>query len=165
MGADVVLKSVLRAFLDTPGEPCGPECVDFTQCECLKDSGGYFRDAYNAWDLLWALGLGWNKDVLPMLITDERLLPISAVGGLIAAIEERPLTRERVESHYLENVCDGIVRHPVTAALVVAATGAPGRFSPPDFASYYAALLKKREQLLALLRKSIELDEPLICSL
>ena len=93
MGADVVLKSVLRAFLDTPGEPCGPECVDFTQCECLKDSGGYFRDAYNAWDLLWALGLGWNKDVLPMLITDERLLPISASASMARSLTHQSLSR------------------------------------------------------------------------
>jgi hypothetical protein len=165
MGADVGLKSVLKAFLGTQREHCRLDCADFTQCRCLKESGGYFRDAYNAWDLLWALGLSWTNDVLPMLVTGDRLLPIAAARFLISTIEERPLSRERVERHYLENVCDGIVRHPVTAALVVAHTGAPGTFSPPDFASYHSDLLQKRERLLALLRKSVELNEPLVCSL
>lgn len=36
---------------------------------------------------------------------------------------------------------------------------------PPDFASWAQFLHKRREQLLEILRKSIALNEPLLCSL
>jgi hypothetical protein len=39
------------------------------------------------------------------------------------------------------------------------------RFSPPDVDSLFGFLNVRRDQLLAILRKSIELNEPLYCEL
>ena len=88
-------------------------------------------------------------------------------------IEERPLTREHVVARVFGNMGNG---HPVTETIAriveeakQQATGeAPPRRQPPtqeEIDNGVAFLNTRRDELLAILRKSIELEEPLLCSL
>ena len=36
-------------------------------CDAYIVSGGYFRNGYNAGDIMWAMGLSWWGTVSPML--------------------------------------------------------------------------------------------------
>jgi hypothetical protein len=139
----------------------------------MRASGGYFRNAYNAGDIMWAMGLSWNGTVMPML-NDERYLPIPRARELVEMIEARPLTRERVAAHIFEHMTNGINEHPTTGPIeqimekVMADEHddeSPPKLEPPDFDSLFGFLDKRREELLTLLRKSIELGEPLYCEL
>jgi ProQ/FINO family len=77
MGVDIYLKSIfdpwfeafearaegqaiMRAHADDPIQ--GLDCIYDTYCS----TGAYFRNGYNAGDVMWAMGLSWN-DVGPML--------------------------------------------------------------------------------------------------
>jgi hypothetical protein len=136
-----------------------------------ESSGGYFRNGYNTGDVMWAMGLSWRGTVRPMLDGEHRL-PVDRARELVAMIEERPLTRERVAQHALENMDDD-EQHPLTGPIMAMAHRAEeealGRprppMMPPDFEELFGFLSRKREVLLALLRKSIELNEPLECSM
>jgi hypothetical protein len=136
-----------------------------------RASGGYFRNGYNAGDIMWAIGLCWHA-VAPML-DEQGYLPIPRARELVEMIEARPLTRERVAAHIFEHMTNGIEPHPTTGPLVqvlqqvvAEAEGVelqPKR--PPDLDVLFGFLNKRRDELLTLLRKSIELGEPLYCDL
>jgi hypothetical protein len=131
----------------------------------MAASGGYFRNGYNAGDVMWAMGLSWPDTVMPMLDADDRL-PIERARELLAMIEARPLTREVIGRHYLENMTNGREQHPTTGPIAWIVDGAEAANKlPPDFDRICQFLQQKREDLLAILRKSIEMNEPLVCSL
>jgi hypothetical protein len=142
----------------------------------LHSSGGYFRNSYNAGDIMWAMGLSWPETVLPLL-DDESDLPIPRARELIELIEARPLTRERVALHMFENMTSGVNEHPTTGLIervmekVMAdehgedSSPPPPKSPPPDFDQLFGFLNQRRNELLAILRKSIELNERLHCSL
>jgi hypothetical protein len=140
--------------------------------DAYRASGGYFRNGYNAGDVMWAMGLSWSGDVGPMLDA-KHFLSIENARKLVAMIEARPLTRERIARHILEHMTDGKGPHPVTGptfalmneAYAEATGDAAPPLRPPDFEKLSTFLLKRREELLVILRKSIELDEPLEISL
>jgi hypothetical protein len=179
MGADMCLNSVFEPFLEKlkremaakppPVVRNGRDMVALLTAhyEKMCESGGYFRNGYNAGDVMWAMGLSWQHTVLPMLTKDD-FLPIAQARELIALIEARPLTREVVGAHIFKNFTDGrdAPLPQVVHESVAKARGEPvPEMMPPDFDEMYALLNKRRDELLALLRKSIELDEPLACSL
>ncbi len=70
-------------------------------------------------------------------------------------------------------MCNGVEQHPLTGPLMKLANearaeatgGDPPNLLPPDFEHIAAHLRKRRQELLTVLRKSIELNEPLLCSL
>ena len=51
----------------------------------------YFRDSYNVSSVLWALGLSWWEDVIPMLTNDGMLKPEKA-KALIGMINDADFT-------------------------------------------------------------------------
>jgi hypothetical protein len=135
--------------------------------DSFRASGGYFRNGYNAGDVMWAMGLSWREDVGKILDSEHRL-SIDHARALITKIEVRPLTRERIAQHIFEHMTSGVHEHPVagqTQKLLDAATGDTRPLAPPDLDEMSAFLCKRRDELLTILRKSVELGEPLVCSL
>jgi hypothetical protein len=132
--------------------------------EQARSSGGYYRNAYNDTDVMWAMGMAWSEDVGKKL-DSKRRLPVAAARELIDKIEARPLTRERVARHIFEHMSDGFVDHPITGDMKRRDAHINGPLEPPDLDAQGAYLNTRRDQLLAILRKSVELGEPLKCSL
>jgi hypothetical protein len=179
MGVDIYLESIFKLFEERrsqmPPPPLPSAFENATAFSAaffdeMRASGGYFRNGYNAGDIMWALGLSWHDTVSPML-DHQGYLPIARALELIEMIEARPLIRERVAAHIFEHMTDGICEHPVNGWLqrmmaeVATVDELPPKLSPPDFDSLFGFLDKRRNELLTLLRKSIELNEPLRCSL
>jgi hypothetical protein len=179
MGADLQLSSIFDPWLDAYWAKREAQPRDVQEALALAhntyddyaSSGAYFRNGYNAGDVMWALGLSWHGTVKSML-DESHHLPTDKARELVAMIEARPLTRESVGKHLLAHMTNGKEEHPVMGPIhemmVEAAVeaGVPaGPKLPPNFDELMSFLTKKREALLALLRKSIDLNEPLSCSL
>jgi hypothetical protein len=188
MGADIYLQSIWSRKPPFPGPvgrsgmilfatgaspPSGPPLPDQLQAffDEARKSGGYFRSGYNSGDVMWAMGLSWPGTVVPML--DGDYLPVSRARKLIAMIEDRPLTRERVGAHIFEHMTSGVNTHPVTGRAfqmineVMAAEAGVDVVAepPPNFDDMFASLNARRDALLTILHKSVELDEPLFCDI
>jgi hypothetical protein len=188
MGVDIYLNSVRRpfwtAFDGSPAEQRMQTEVkramaarDYEKAmgiifDAHRACGGYFRNGYNAGDVMWAMGFSWLKDVGSKLDAENRL-SVDHARELVAKIEARPLTRDRLAQHFLANMTDGVEKHPVTGpvvkVLVEPEAKATGKVSPPmlppEFESFSQFLTERREELLAILRKSIRLEEPLVIDL
>ena len=72
-------------------------------------AGAYFRNAYNAGDVMWAMGLSWHDTVLPMLV--DGYLPVERARELLTMIEARRLTKERLTQHYFDHMTNGADQH------------------------------------------------------
>lgn len=145
MGVDIELKSVFEPWLTAfEASERGKAIVETSDnsirameqiYEAYRSSGGYFRNGYNAGDVMWAMGLSWDGTVGPMLDADK-WLPVARARELVALIEARPLTCERVARHVFEHMTDGVEPHPVTGPLVEmieATTDEPPQAkAPPD---------------------------------
>jgi hypothetical protein len=179
MGVDIYLHSIWRPYCEANNveqqmaslcEACGGDpAAALTELYRQDElSGGYFRNGYNWGDIMWAIGLSWSADVGSRLDAEGRL-SIDHARELVAMIEARPLIRERIGRHVPENMTDGVQQHPIAGPIfsrLAAATGhelAP--LLPPEFESLSQFLVDRRERLLAILRKSIALSEPLEISL
>jgi hypothetical protein len=179
MGADIYLQSVWKPFEEKlkltppPAFESGADVEAFMshRYDEMRASGGYFRNGYNAGDVMWAMGLSW--DTVAAMLDQDRCLPIPRARELVEMIEARPLTRERVAAHIFEHMTAGVEPHPLNGQMlqmvreaVAAGRGElPPRPSPPDLDQMLWFLSKRRDELLTLLRKSIELGEPLYCEL
>jgi hypothetical protein len=133
-----------------------------------ESTGAYFRNGYNGGDLMWAMGRSWHS-VYEMCDVrgQEHYLPIDRARELIAMIEAQPLTRESVARHIFENMSDG--RQPGIQQMldeaVAKAQGVPLLpVAPPDVDELLRFLSRKRKTLLVLLRRSVEMNEPLLVS-
>ena len=111
---------------------------------------------------MWAMGLSWPYTVGGMLVS-EGYLPMERARDLLAMIEARPLTKERLTQHYLYQIAHGVEQHPITGWLFRSLGRLPA--VPPDFDNLAAFLRQSRTELIAILKKSIALNEPLLCSL
>ena len=74
----------------------------------------YFRDSYNHSSVLWALGLSWWNDVIPMLTNDGSLEPEKA-EALIAMINDADFTDlpkdiEEIDENYFVEKRDALVK-------------------------------------------------------
>jgi hypothetical protein len=176
MGVDICLQSVWKPFEETwrpqPLPPGADPEAFMNRCyDEMRASGGYFRNGYNSGDCMWGMGYSW--DTVGSMFDEHRYLPIARARELLEMIEARPLTRERVAAHIFEHMMDGVEPHPSTGHLVQAmhevaaeATGqTPPPLAPAGLDHLHSFLNKRRDQLIAILRKSIELNEPLHCSL
>jgi hypothetical protein len=116
----------------------------------VTEAGAKADRSYNTGDVMMAMGLSWQDTVRPML-DDSRHLPIDQARKLLAMIEERPVTKERLTQSFLE----------------AAEEIDPGsKEEPPDFGAPLLKFLQERHgQLVAILRKSVELNERLLCSI
>jgi hypothetical protein len=141
----------------------------------LNSTRKRFRNSYNDSDVMWAMGLSWRDTVRPILDADGRL-PVQRARELLALIEEHPLTDPWLTEHYVQRVGTG-GNEPPTAELVAVSDWEvpegmrtqlrlpPGLRLGPPIDVWAEFLQKRRDELIAILRKSIELDEPLVCSL
>jgi hypothetical protein len=179
MGVDIYLHSIWRPYCEAnpveqrmaslfeayPEDPVAMWIELYRQDEL---SGGYFRNAYSSGDIMWTMGLSWSDDVGSRLDAEDRL-SIDHARELVAMIEARPLTRQRIARHFLENMTDGVQKHPIAGPIVSRFAEATGHelapLLPPEFESLSQFLVDRRERLLAILRKSIALSEPLEISL
>ena len=77
-------------------------------------------------------------------------------------IEAGPLTKERLAQHYFDHITHSVEQHPITGWFFrsLRELTAP----PPDFDYLVAFLRQRHTELIALLKNSIALDEPLLCS-
>ena len=128
----------------------------------MRASGGYFRNGYNSGDVMWAMGLSWPRTVGGML-DSEGYLPVERARELLAMIEARPLTKERLAQHYLDHITHSVEQHPITGWFFRSLRELTP--PPPDFDHLVAFLRQRRTELIALLKRSIALNEPLLCSL
>ena len=121
--------------------------------------------------VMWASGLSWN--IVGEMLDKNRYLPVKRARELVEMIEARPLTRDHVVAHVFGDMCNG---HPVMGGIMrmveeveqeVTGEVPPPRQPPTqeEIDSLVAFLNTRRNDLLAILWKSIELDEPLRCSL
>jgi hypothetical protein len=108
-------------------------------------SEGYFRDSYNATNVLNRLGLSWWADVLPMCTEDQKL-----EGGKLRHFRDRVAaatltlpTKEELEKHHgtLEDQGEN------------------------SLAGWHDYFIQKHAELLAFLNEAIALDSAVQCSL
>jgi hypothetical protein len=182
MGADIYLRSIYNASKDVPlnlRPNMSSEAFEELAAHKakLEARGCYFRNGYNEGDVMWAMGLSWPHTVCPMLVSlcdDETgqprgdILPVEQARKLVAIIEAHPLTREVVGAHIYKHFTDGRDEHPMQQMLrpiIEKIVGEQPELAPPDFDEMFTFLNQKRDRLLAILLKSIELDEPLWCDL
>jgi hypothetical protein len=104
---------------------------------------GYFRDSYNASSVFQVMDLSW-WELGDKLLDDTGHLPISEAHVLLDMIQNSPITYEAVTAHYEKNELH------------------KSKQSIDEWFKYFTA---KRERFMALLRKSIELNEPLLWSI
>jgi hypothetical protein len=119
--------------------------------DAMYNGAGYYRDPYNPSAFLWLIGLSWWRDIGPML-DDHGYLPIAKAQEFLAKVEAEPITLERVIAHLDEINAEAKKR-------------GFGQGLEGDPKGWFKRWAKDSEDLQALLRKSIELNEPLRCSL
>jgi hypothetical protein len=168
MGVDIYLKSVFDPDSEWPldlATGINPIAAINAMYVRMEATGGYFRNAYNNTNVMWVMGLDWGRTVEPMLQGQNRNdLPIECARELVTLIEAQPLSEERLVDHFFSTMTDGVDPSPGTGRLMtMLAEGRP--IVPPAFEDWAKFVHRKRETLLALLHKSIELSEPLVCSL
>jgi hypothetical protein len=110
---------------------------------------GYFRDSYNPTSLFWLLGLSWWEDV-PMLKKRPGYLGMKAAKALLQKLEtDLQVTDERFAEWEKTQRARGD-------------TVFDDKDDSPE--AWKAMFLRKHADLCALLRQSIEIGEPLRCS-
>jgi hypothetical protein len=166
MGADLYLNSVWQSGWAKNRE----RVLDAPDCDAISEmvaSGGYFRNTYNSGDVMWAMGLSWHDTVGAMLDAED-YLPVERAREVLAMIEDRPLTDERLTRHYFDHMADGVEQHPVAGWFLQSlgeGTNLKLPMRAPDFNNLAVFLRRRRKQLIAILKISITLNEPLLCSI
>lgn len=157
MGADLYIESLSNparernrpafdaAVAKRRGAEPGSEAFDAAQKEVeaayqLMYGEGYFRDSYNAGSVFWVMGLSWWNDVQT---TGDGYISLDEIRRLIALIEERPITFERVSEHIAER---------------------RDRINGTE-QEWFEFWVKDRADLLAFFRQALELNEPIRASL
>lgn len=151
MGADIYLKSISdkakaehqpmfnaacrrREAATTEDERKAIQAEVERHYDAMYPDDGYFRDSYNRTSLFWLYGLSWWQSP----IDSSGHLPIDEAKTLRDKLVTTEFPRSKIESEF-KNSDD-----------------------PVD--SWVEMFTNKRTRLIALLDKSIELNEPLYCS-
>jgi hypothetical protein len=111
--------------------------------DAMHPEDGYFRDSYNPSSVFQVMDLSW-WELGDKLLDESDHLPVDKAKDLLALIEQRPISYEAVTAHYEQNNLHE---------------------SKQSIDEWYKFFVAKRERFMALLRKSIELDEPLLWSI
>jgi hypothetical protein len=111
--------------------------------DAMHPEDGYFRDSYNASSVFQVMDLSW-WELGDKLLDETAHLPVDKAKELLAMIEQRPISYERVTAHYEQ--------HDLHE-------------SKQSIDEWFKYFVTKREKFMALLRKSIELNEPLLWSI
>ena len=109
-----------------------------TLFDYLHNEEVYFRDSYNSRSVMWAMGMSWWDDVLPMLDKDGNLSHEDTIK-LINMITDAPLN---VSTDFLDNM--------------------PDEWTIDDAQKY---LKEKRINLMYFLNQSLLREERIVCSL
>jgi hypothetical protein len=108
--------------------------------DLMFDEAGYFRDSYNNSSLFWVLGLSWWNDVIPLL-DEENLLPLEGARRLRSEVAQRAEIMERK-----------IAQHEPP-------------FHEEDREDCITYFRSKLARFMAFVDRSLELQEPISCSL
>lgn len=156
MGADVYLRSEYephvakvrpkfeKAVAERDKHPSGSKAHEAAQKRVEKYFGemrakGYFRDPYNPTGFSSLVGFSWWQDIIPML-DDEGFLPVAKAKEFLLMLQSKPVTEQAVRERMTPEW-----KQPFEEVL-----------------AYYQ---KDHADLCALLQRSIDLNEPLECSL
>lgn len=145
MGADVFMAKAYdermaehRVLLDELGDHPSHEQLEPLYDKIYVQGDVYYRDSYNSGSVLWAMGLSWWTDVLPML-DDEGTLNKEGIETFLELIEDKPLS---VSSDFVEHM--------------------PDEWGHDDAMQY---LQKEQDSLISFLKKALETEDTLSCSL
>jgi hypothetical protein len=109
MGVDIYLESIWKPFEEkltterltqSQLRPRTPSQIDAFMTHIydqFRASGGYFRNAYNSGDVMWAMGKSW--EMVGSMLDERQHLPIERARELVELIEAHPLTREQITAH------------------------------------------------------------------
>jgi hypothetical protein len=183
MGADITLRSALsdeeqEAIVDRVMDDFdSARSIDAMQAvyDALLATGAYFRDPYHRYGLFAVLGMDWSRDV-GLLLDAERRLPVMAARQLLLELGSRAITMQAIEDaqHREATGIEAIIeRAQEQAAQELDHSSWPAHVRPQQMRherevspeEYMAHLIRRRQLLMALLRRSIELNEPLHCDL
>jgi hypothetical protein len=110
----------------------------------LMYAKGYFRDSYNSTSLFWILGLSWWQDVGSF--TKDGKLPIEKCKEILKKVKESKIpSSKKLKDHLQANYT----------------TIDDGENSPEKWRKYF---IEKKKRLIKFMQKSIDLNEPLNCS-
>lgn len=157
MGADIYLKSVsdkaravwepklaaaakIRDEADARGDKAGAEKAQAEVSEAydaMFSDEGYYRDSYNRTSLFYFVGLSWWNDVK---LNKKSCLSLREAKKLRNRLAEADISLATVAPYHKEHGLQDTVL---------------------DWVKY---LKEKRERLIKMLDRSIELKEPLYCS-
>ena len=154
MGADLYMNRAYdekcaekKETLDSFGKAKG-NGVELTQAQkqhmmdvyddLYKQGDVYFRDSYNSGSVMWAMGMSWWDDVVPMLDKDGNLSHEDTLK-LVNMITDAPLN---VSTDFLENM--------------------PDEWTIDDAQKY---LREEQQKLVGFLKRAVETDDTVSCSL
>lgn len=83
---DEAVKERNRTKRGTPEYEAAQQRVE--ECYEQLHGLGYFRDAYNDWDVLWRFGLSWWNDVSPLL-SRGRWLSVENAERVVSLLAQR----------------------------------------------------------------------------
>lgn len=108
-------------------------------------SAAYFRDSYNAYNVLWTIGLSWWKDVIPLLNQDSELIGenLMRFRNQVASADQRLPTANEL------------------AALGLRVTES----GENSLEALHRNFRNRRKELLKFLDLAIKHDLPVLCSL
>tara|TARA_R110002020_G_scaffold473812_1_gene703644 strand:+ start:339 stop:776 length:438 start_codon:yes stop_codon:yes gene_type:complete len=145
MGADVYMAKGFdkrmeehRVLLDELGDHPSHEQLAPLYDKIYVQGDVYYRDSYNSGSVLWAMGLSWWNDILPML-DDEGTLDKDGIETFLGLVEDKPLS---VSSEFLEHMPEG--------------------WGHADAMKY---LQKEQDALISFLKKALNTEDTLSCSL
>jgi hypothetical protein len=161
---DIVLylPSVAALIVQPFLEPDSEDEIDLTslnpaQVRELYAAGAYFRDDDGPQDVMAAMDLSWQSDLVESLDPFGRL-PTAAAQNLVATVETRRLTNEQLTHQYFKKL-------PPWHASRSFERGIPCVHLPPHLLTFSHSLVHRRSQLLSILKMSVDWGEPLICSI
>ena len=145
MGADLYMNKAYdkrmeehRASLDELGKHPSHEELEPLYDKIYKQGDVYFRDSYNSGSVMWAMGMSWWDDVVPMLDQDGNLSHEDTLK-LVNKITDAPIN---VSADFLENM--------------------PDEWTIDDAQKY---LREEQQKLVGFLMRAVETDDTVGCSL
>ena len=145
MGADLFMNKAYdkrmeehRASLDDLGKHPSHEELEPLYDKIYKQGDVYFRDSYNSGSVMWAMGMSWWDDVVPMLDEDGNLSHEDTLK-LVNKITDAPIN---VSADFLENM--------------------PDEWTIDDAQKY---LREEQQKLVGFLNRAVETDDTVGCSL
>ena len=145
MGADLYMNKAYdkrmeehRASLDDLGKHPSHEELEPLYDKIYKQGDVYFRDSYNSGSVMWAMGMSWWDDVVPMLDEDGNLSHEDTLK-LVNKITDAPIN---VSADFLENM--------------------PDEWTIDDAQKY---LREEQQKLVGFLMRAVETDDTVGCSL